>query len=437
VHGAATANTTALQAALNAVATAGGGVVSVPSTLAGVLYINNTLTIGSRTIFDLNGWHLRLTFANGTSTTASPKPVIASSGNTNYIGIRNVYIDGNKANQVDTGFQSNGIDFYSRGTSEGSGAPVYDGGLWCENVMVYNCKGEGFYVRGAATTMRVTNCYSYHNDGTGFWFKTDCEASNCVAANNGGYGFFAQNGTSVRWTNLKAFGSCQRYSGADFQVSYCTTIMMSDCQAEDSGQTGFVWTSCTDVEAVNLIAYRCGGQNSDSNKSAFWIEDDGGGNLCQRFTLRGAAHCADGASVFNYALTTRNLGVGCEVSLKTVGQAVARWHDLSGSHDGIVLFDDCNRGYQTVAYAATITPDQYKGEILIVGALTGNLTIAAPAEPYVGQRLRFRFLQDATGSRTITWNGVFVTNGWTVQSAANARSAVAFLYDGSNWVAER
>lgn len=402
----------------------------------GIYQFSGTANIGSRVIYCGSGWGSIHKLANASSTTASPIPVLKAKNSSNYIGVEDLYIDGNKANQVDSNYASIGIDFTTRSGTEGGGAPVYDGGLWCSRVMVYNCRGEGFYVRGSASTMRVTDCYAYHNDGVGFWVKTDCEVTNCVAANNGGYGFFAQNATSVRWTSLKAFGNCQRYQGTDFLVTYSTTVLMSDCQAEDSGQCAFVWTSCGHVTATNLVAYRCAGHLSDSNKSAFWIEDDGAGNLCNHFTLTGSALCNGGADAFNYALTTRNLGPQCELNLKTEGYAVSRRHHLSGSSDAIINLDNANRGVQSVAYAASITPDQYKGELVVVGALTGNLTVNAPADPQLGQRLRFAFTQDGTGSRTITWNSAFVLNSWTVESAASAKSTIAFVYDGSKWVAE-
>jgi hypothetical protein len=54
---------------------------------------------------------------------------------------------------------------------------------------------------------------------------------------------------------------------------------------------------------------------------------------------------------------------------------------------------------QSIAYAATITPDAALGERVIVGVLTGNLTINAPTNPRTGGMLVFSFAQDATGGR--------------------------------------
>ena len=89
--------------------------------------------------------------------------------------------------------------------------------------------------------------------------------------------------------------------------------------------------------------------------------------------------------------------------------------------------------YQTVAYAATITIDPAAGEIVKVGNLTGNITVAAPTTPVLGDRLNFIFRQDATGSRTITWNAVFL-NTPSTSSSANSFTTGCFVYDGVNWV---
>lgn len=88
---------------------------------------------------------------------------------------------------------------------------------------------------------------------------------------------------------------------------------------------------------------------------------------------------------------------------------------------------------QSIAYAATITPDAALGERVIVGTLTGNLTINAPTNPRSGGMLVFCFTQDATGGRTITWNAAFKKAADTA-GTANQKGATSFVYDEANWV---
>lgn len=96
--------------------------------------------------------------------------------------------------------------------------------------------------------------------------------------------------------------------------------------------------------------------------------------------------------------------------------------------------DDLQSGVQTPAYAATITPNLTRSvNILVVGALTGNVTIAAPIGARTGMILHIVFLQDGTGSRTITWNAAFAAaaNG---AGTANQIGATSFIYNGTRWV---
>ena len=89
---------------------------------------------------------------------------------------------------------------------------------------------------------------------------------------------------------------------------------------------------------------------------------------------------------------------------------------------------------QVVAYAASITPNPTKGEYVEVGALTGGITINAPTRPAKGLLLTFRFLQDATGGRAVTWNAAF-KHAWSdTGNTANKQSTIRFVYDGTNWI---
>lgn len=93
-------------------------------------------------------------------------------------------------------------------------------------------------------------------------------------------------------------------------------------------------------------------------------------------------------------------------------------------------------GVQDVAYAATITPDPFLGSVIKVGTLTGNITVNVPAAAanIKGVEMVFVFTQDATGSRTVTFNGATWRKSFTASVGANTVSTVSFVYDGTNWV---
>lgn len=331
--GNAGANTTAIQAQLDIAEAAGGGIVFLP---VGTYYINNTLNLGNRCCLAgcAPSWPTMLIFANGSSTHASPKPMIKAKDSTNYVGVMDLYLDGNNANQTDTtNFLSHGVDFATgRTATSGGGNPTFDGGLFVWNVLATKCQGDGFKLDGHASTMRVHDCYAYQNDIHGFRLKTDFIISDCVSAQNE-HDFHVENGTSGLMTNLKAFGGTHGY-----KVGYSKSIYMSNCQAEDTAFTGFTVTASSHVTLNGCSVYRSTG--SDNERSAFWIEDDGAGTLPKHVILRGCTHLsADFGTDFRYALWTRNLGTGCDFDIHTEGHLVAPRRFSTGSQAAKVSFN--------------------------------------------------------------------------------------------------
>ncbi len=85
--------------------------------------------------------------------------------------------------------------------------------------------------------------------------------------------------------------------------------------------------------------------------------------------------------------------------------------------------------------AATLTPNVDTTDIATV-TIAGNRTVAAPTgTPMDGQQLLFRIKQDATGSRTLTWNAIyrFAAGVPTVlTAAANKTDYVGFQYNAAD-----
>jgi len=88
---------------------------------------------------------------------------------------------------------------------------------------------------------------------------------------------------------------------------------------------------------------------------------------------------------------------------------------------------------QSIAYAAAITPNLSSGNNVVVGTLTGNITVNAPLNPRKGQILTLNYTSDATVGRTITYNAVFKASVVPV-STANAKASHMFVYDGTKWI---
>lgn len=91
---------------------------------------------------------------------------------------------------------------------------------------------------------------------------------------------------------------------------------------------------------------------------------------------------------------------------------------------------------KTVTYAASITVDADEAETFFI-TLTGNITAIAIKNPDTGRRIKFIFLQDGTGSRTVAgWPAAVLLSGaaFTVTSNANRYSTISFEYVNSKWI---
>jgi hypothetical protein len=88
---------------------------------------------------------------------------------------------------------------------------------------------------------------------------------------------------------------------------------------------------------------------------------------------------------------------------------------------------------QVIADAATINWNMDLGSVMQV-TLAGNRTMAAPTNLVSGGTYTAIIKQDATGSRTLTWNAVFKFAGGskTLSTAANATDVATFVSDGVN-----
>jgi hypothetical protein len=85
--------------------------------------------------------------------------------------------------------------------------------------------------------------------------------------------------------------------------------------------------------------------------------------------------------------------------------------------------------------AGVLTPDPNLGELVFV-TLAAALTIAAPVNPLLGHRLKFRFVHDGTASvYAITWNAIYKKAGgaFANTNTANALDTIDYETDGVNF----
>lgn len=93
-----------------------------------------------------------------------------------------------------------------------------------------------------------------------------------------------------------------------------------------------------------------------------------------------------------------------------------------------------NRGELALTDQATITTDCSSGNVFTV-TLGGNRTLAAPTNQVAGSTYIWRFTQDGSGGRTISFNSAFKFPGGTdptLSTGAGAVDIVSGLSDGTN-----
>lgn len=96
------------------------------------------------------------------------------------------------------------------------------------------------------------------------------------------------------------------------------------------------------------------------------------------------------------------------------------------------------QSFLTVTYAASLALDASAATTQMI-ALTGNITMLVPTNPANGAILNIIFVQDATGSRTVTWTGTtggFYHLSWVQSTAPNEVSTISFVYNSGNskWI---
>lgn len=134
------------------------------------------------------------------------------------------------------------------------------------------------------------------------------------------------------------------------------------------------------------------------------------------------------------------LGAGCTNTRFEPGYYVNNNIGMYTDSDATSLLsttaiDSYVEGAQTASYTASYTPDLALGQTVTM-TLTGGVTVNAPTNATAGIILTFNFIQDATGSRNITFAsgaGNYKAN-WTPTKAASGTDSISFRWNGSSWI---
>lgn len=285
-----------------------------------------------------------------------------------------------------------------------------------ENITVNDSGSHGIWIV-AGLELRMINCVTLRTGGHGIVLDgtTDSQVILCTAGEANQDGFYVS-GANNKLVSCKGYGA----NGSGFVLAGGGRHTISACEAQDNELAGYYLTADNNALSACL--------SDTSNKNGFLIQSSK--NVIDGIAMAGGGGTGYTTRIgFHFDSTFVSPPKG-NIITATVPAGVSV--PVAGDTDGnsIRVFTT-GAGAKTLAYAATVTPDPYAGEILDV-TLTGNITVNAPTLKHKGQRLGFNFTQDATGGRTVTFASVFRTS-WTPDTAANKTNTIIFEFDGKYW----
>jgi hypothetical protein len=136
-------------------------------------------------------------------------------------------------------------------------------------------------------------------------------------------------------------------------------------------------------------------------------------------------------------ITIANAATGNSPNISVTGDDTNIGLSVSTKGTGLILFNDgAYNADATLTDGATITWDVGSSPVAKV-TLAGNRTLSAPTNSASGQFISLTVIQDATGSRLLTWNSAYEFTGDTaptLTTTASKADVFVFKYNGTVWL---
>jgi len=135
-------------------------------------------------------------------------------------------------------------------------------------------------------------------------------------------------------------------------------------------------------------------------------------------------------------ITITNSATGNNPEISATGDDTNIGLSLATKGTGLIKFNDgAYNAEATLTDGATVTWDVSTAPVCKL-TLGGNRTLSAPTNGANGQFISIAVIQDATGSRTLTWNAVFeftADTAPTLTTTASKADLFVFRYNGTVW----
>lgn len=421
-------DTAAIQTALNNAYTAGGGKVYLgPASPTAPFWVTQ---LKLRSLVYLFGSTRQATCLKvPTGQTAGTHAIVPYDNTTYDYGCFDFTLDGgNGSTTTGAGLQANTFDGIHIDESAGTGLyGPYQGDNMAifERLFVVNFSGSGVSEASKSQEIRFRNVYAENCYVNGWYLNGwDTFITDCTAGNSGEHGWnMTGSAQSYQMTNCKGWSSGQHAASGhqnDFNIggSYNS---LDACYSEGALAYGFSVSGTTN--RVRGYATGCAAAPVDIYQATDCDVDVSAGALNDSFEP-------------NYILRTDGTASTGRVR---VGGTISDYHTaalqtVTACPNLNIVIGNSDGGSQSVAYAASITPNIIKGSNIFVGALTGTLTIANPPTGYYWQGATMTLVlpQDSTGGRTVTFGTNYKTAS-AITTTASTTTSISFVCDGTVW----
>ena len=415
-----TNDTAAIQAAIDAVALAGGGAVFVPPGQ----YQASQIKLKTRVKFYGAGWKSRLSQISG----SNQNFVVLNDVNVEWTQFSDMMVDGNRFGNT----SGDAINYNNTGGS----FTFFDPNHIINNILIYTAAGSGLVLTVNCRESKVTNVFVTGANGNGFYLAcTDSTFVNCTTGAAGLTGWSIL-GPNNRFTACKSFGSGRLVTagnpdGAGFSVTQ-PRQMLATCEAQDNGWHGFLFLGANNCTASALIA-----DSNGTNTSGVGFRFDAS-SYC---TLVGDALNRDANTSQKYALEFANSTTNNAITVTSQSNSLGTFSGTVGANFVVVNGSWVNyvEGTWTptitsvtgliTSYTATGTYTKIGRQVTLIlnismtnnGTGSGGLIIAGV--PY------------AIGSTAIAGYGRNDTLGVSVNGAGINSNLYINKYDGTHPVA--
>lgn len=299
----------------------------------------------------------------------------------------------------------------------------------CNRLTISGFTGDGVHQGGYTRSTALHEIRTYQCDGYGFVLGGSDSLHGMLEAGSSGLAGFRVAAGSVNVAVAKAWQSGRLDGVSPNILVEASDVALAAVESQESAGSGItVFKTGLRLDGITIV-----GKSSSDNLA------NTGGAALNVFNCEGSQfdivvdEFAGSASPGVLAVAAINSSDDCTVVLNAADGSWTGANPVTG--DSLALNDINFNGMRerrvTTTYAATVTPSAWGPQTVLV-TLTGNLTIANPAQKPTNGRLRFVLTQDATGGRTVTFGSDFVAN-WTPSTTAGAVNIIEFLCDGTKW----